>query len=699
MKPEDLLFVNIARYEPEFDASLLQEALTLCKKAHDGQIRSSGAPYYTHPLEVALILTDLRLDLASIITALLHDTVEDTFVTIDYIKEHFGPTIAYLVDGVTKLTKLELQSETTRLAENFRKLVLAMSKDIRVLLVKLADRLHNMRTLSYVPKEKRDRIAKETLDIYVPLTDRIGLQSFKDELEELSFFYINPTAHKDIVERLTQLYTKSDELITYVSRELHEVIEAEGLNCRVSGRKKTPFAIWEKMQRKNVAFEQLSDIIAFRILVDNAPQCYQILGILHGKYPVVPRKFKDYISTPKQNHYQSLHTTILGPQNQRIEIQIRTEQMQEVAELGVAAHWQYKKPGSLKDGKQYAWVKGLLDILDQDSNPEEFFENTQLEMFSDQVFCFTPKGEVITLPKGATSIDFAYALHSDIGDKTIGVRINGKQMPLRTVLNTGDQIEIITSNNHTPSPAWEKFVVTGKARAHIRRFVKNSLKNQYIELGRSLVAKSLKSENIEFSQDLLHNTLQHLKIDNIQDYYLCVGEGTRAVKELLAAILLEKSKDIPVVFGNNKTALSLKGLIPGMAVHIAECCHPLPGDRIVGVHTKGKGVSIHTKDCEKLTKIQEKSHFLELTFEDSYSSSVNYVGRLKVIFYNKPGALAGMTTAISRNHGNILNLRVTTRTPEFWELVVDIEVHNLDQLKTIIASLRANPIMNSVERG
>ncbi|MGD9650260.1 MAG: bifunctional (p)ppGpp synthetase/guanosine-3',5'-bis(diphosphate) 3'-pyrophosphohydrolase, partial [Dongiaceae bacterium] len=466
------LVERVKSYDPNLDEAGLNRAYVFALKAHGSQRRESGDPYFSHPLEVAGMLADMRLDGSSIITALLHDTVEDTSINLKDIKGMFGEEIAKLVDGVTKLSRLELQSDHTKQAENFRKLVIAMSEDIRVLLVKLADRTHNMRTLHFKnDPEKRRRIAMETMEIYAPLAERIGMQAIKDELEDLAFQELYPEARQSIITRLDFLRAQGTNLVGRIIDELKEVLSKASLPAIVIGREKSPYSIWRKMQRRNVEFEQLSDIMAFRVNVDSVEQCYQALGVIHARYPVVPGRFKDYISTPKPNGYQSLHTTVIGPERQRIEIQIRTKDMHDVSERGVAAHWQYKQGEGLKEGKQYRWLRHLLDILEQASNPEEFLEHTKLEMYQDQVFCFSPKGDLIALPRGATPVDFAYAVHSQVGDSCVGAKINGRIMPLRTVLQNGDQVEIITSKAQTPSPTWEEFVVTGKAKARIRRFV------------------------------------------------------------------------------------------------------------------------------------------------------------------------------------------------------------------------------------
>ena len=492
------LVERVKAYDPKFDEAVLNRAYAFSKQAHGSQTRDSGALYFSHPVEVADILTNYRLDGASIVTALLHDTLEDTDTTESDIRENFGDEIAQLVDGVTKLTRLELQSNKAKQAENFRKFVLATSRDIRVLLVKLADRLHNMRTVEHVDNvDRRRRIARETMDIYAPLAERIGMHSIKDELEDLAFAELNPDARDSILRRLTFLREEGGSLVERIITELNRVMREEDIAIEVTGREKSAYSIWRKMQRKQVEFEQLSDIMAFRIVVGSEIECYRTLGIIHGRYSAVPGRFRDYISTPKPNGYRSLHSGILGPEKHRIEVQIRTRKMHDIAERGVAAHWRYSELGAgpvssegASESTQYRWLQELLDILDDAAGPEDFLEHTKLEMFSDQVFCFSPKGDVYALPRGSTPIDFAYAVHTEVGDHCVGANINGRNMPLRTQLQNGDQVDILTSENQTPSPNWEHLVVTGKARARIRRVLRDQEVSQYAELGRGIIEKA-----------------------------------------------------------------------------------------------------------------------------------------------------------------------------------------------------------------
>ena len=705
------LVERIKAYDPGADEELVNRAYVYAMKLHGKQTRESGDPYFSHPIEVAGILTDLKLDESSIVTALLHDLVEDTDTSLDDIERLFGKEIARLVDGVTKLTRLELQSEQSRHAENFRKLVLAMSEDIRVLLVKLADRLHNMQTLHYVQSpEKRRRIARETMEIYAPLAERIGMQRFKDELLDLSFAELNPDARASILARLEFLKGHGDDLPPRIIDQLKRGLAEEGVEAWVSGRMKTPYSIWSKMRHKDVAFEQLSDIMAFRIVVAGVPECYRALGALHGHYPVVPGRFKDFISTPKPNGYQSVHTGLIGPERQRIEIQIRTRDMHDVAEFGVAAHWKYKQGDFKIDGRQYRWLRELLEILEHASNPEEFLEHTKLEMFQDQVFCFTPKGDLIALPGGATPVDFAYAVHSEVGDTCVGAKVNGRILPLRNKLQNGDQVEILTSKAQTPSPDWEKFVVSGKAKARIRRFVHLKEREQYGELGRQMLQKAFREEDYEFTEKALAGVLKKFRCTSVDELCTLVGKGNHTAREVLVAVFpgvkqVARSMRVwPFRRGRGrgdkakKSKLPIKGLIPGMAVHYAQCCHPLPGERIVGIVTTGKGVTVHTIDCETLESFQDTpERWVDIAWEVDEDSEA-LIGRLHLMVANEPGSLGDLSTIIGKNHGNISNLKITNRSVDFFEMLVDVEVQDAKHLNDIIAALRATPVIISVER-
>jgi GTP pyrophosphokinase len=546
------------------------------------------------------------------------------------------------------------------------------------------------------------------MDIYAPLAERIGIRDWKDELEDLAFRQLNPDAHASVTKRLDFLRSHGGDVIGRVIEDLRTTQAEAGVKAEVMGREKTPYSIWRKMQRNNVGFEQLSDIMAFRIAVESDVDCYRALGVIHNCYRVVPGRFKDYISIPKPNGYRSIHTGVIGPENQRIELQIRTREMHEVAEYGVAAHWVYKQGRPQTEGKQYHWLRQLLEILEHAAEPEEFLEHTKLEMFSDQVFCFSPKGDLYALPHGATPVDFAYAVHSEVGNHCVGAKINGRIVPLRTELRNGDQVEVITSKAQTPSPTWESFVVTGKARACIRRFVRSQQRDQYVSLGREIVVKTFRQEGYELSEKALKGVLKNFDGDNVDDLYALVGEGQFTGREVLWAVFPGAKKDrsqkvVPLTKARNKAgkdhAVPIRGLIPGMAVHFAGCCHPLPGERIVGIVATGKGVSIHTIDCETLESFAEMpERWLDVSWEVGGEEAPMHVGRIHVLVNNEPGALGTISTVIGRDGGNIANLKIVHRSVDFFEMFIDIEVTDVKQLTDIMAALRATRVVNSVDR-
>ena len=711
------LVERVKSYDSEADEGAINRAYVYAMKMHGSQKRASGDPYFSHPIEVAGILTNYKLDTASIVTALLHDVVEDTKATLEEINDLFGEETARLVDGVTKLTRIQIQSVETKQAENFRKFVLAMSEDIRVLLVKLADRLHNMRTLNFISDAaKRRSIALETMEIYAPLAERIGMQEIKTELEDLAFAELHPEARTSILTRLRFLELHGGELVVKIMDELDQVIAKAGIKGYVSGREKTAYSIWRKMQIKDVSFEQLSDIMAFRIMVDSVEDCYRILGVAHRAYPTVPGRFKDYISTPKRNGYRSIHTSVIGPQRHRIEIQIRTHQIHEIAELGVAAHWRYKSSDLFgsnaarpMEGRQYSWLRELLDILEHAQSPQEFLEHTKLEMFQDQVFCFTPKGDLIALPRGAGPVDFAYAVHTEVGNTCVGAKVNGRIVPLRTRLQNGDQVEVVTSSAQKPSPEWEGFIVTGKARAHIRRRFRADARAEYIKLGQEILEKTFSKEGYDLTTKGLNGIIDKFGAENIDDLYMRVGEGRLVGREVLVAVYpgVRDSDDENVVnlsqarlkqSHDKDSAIAIRGLTPGMAVHISTCCYPLPGDRIVGIVTDGRGVEIHTIDCERLDGYtEEPDRWIDLTWDPEKDKNI-HIGRLNVVVANEPGSLGDFSVVIALNFGNISNLKILNRSRDFFEMTIDIEVRGVKHLTNIIAALRATPAINSVER-
>lgn len=708
------LVEKIRSYDPTVDEDAINRAYVYAMQKHGSQKRASGDPYFSHPVEVAYKLTQYKLDGASIITALLHDTVEDTDATLDEIQELFGEEIRNLVDGVTKLNRLEIKSESSKQAENFRKLVVAMSEDLRVLMVKLADRLHNMETLHHISKpDKRARIARETLEIYAALAERIGMRRMKEELQDLAFAELFPEARESIVKRLDFLRKEGKNQVEKVERTIQDMLEKGGVaKNKVYGREKRPYSIWKKMESKGVTFEQLADIVAFRIIVPDIASCYHALGIIHERYHTIPGHFKDYISTPKLNGYQSIHTAVIGPSQQRIEIQIRTEDMQDIAEYGIAAHWGYKqgKEPMSTDGRQYRWVRELLEILEQSEGAEEFLENTKLEMYHDQVFCFTPKGDIIALPRGSTPVDFAFAVHSGVGFTCVGAKVNGRIVPLKHQLKNGDQVDIITAKSQTPSPTWERFVVTGKAKSEIRKFMRTQQRTEYVTLGKAILQRTFAQEGHELNEKMLDPALGIFKKKEAEDLYAEVGEGIINRNQVYDAIFHTKKSESAGVknpfslaklkkrTSTGKNAMPIKGLIPGMAIHFAGCCHPIPGDKIVGLVSTGKGITIHTMDCETLENYADSpERWIDVAWDNS-NMDEHYIGRLKAVISHETAALATVANVIAKDLGNISNLKITNRSPDFFEILVDIEVKNVRHLNNILASLRAKDVVQAVER-
>jgi GTP pyrophosphokinase len=699
-------------YNITVDEAKIKKAVEFAIKYHGIQQRASGVPYYSHPLEVAEIIAEMRLDTDSIITAILHDTIEDTDLTLEEIEENFGKDVAKLVDGVTKLTKIKFHEDNVRQAENFRKLLIALSDDIRVLLIKLADRLHNMRTIDFISNpEKKKKIALETLELYAPLAERIGMQQIKTELQDICFGILNPDIRESIVQRFKSIELESgqNKLIPQIINELQKTLEVQGLKAEVSGRKKTPYSTWMKMKQKNISIEQLSDIIAFRIVVDNVENCYRALGIIHTSYKMIPDNFQDFISTPKNNGYQSLHTVIIGPLLQKVEIQIRTHKMHDIAELGVAAHWRYKQcQDNSLDTTQYVWIRELLSILEQNNDPETFLQNTKLAMYYDQVFCFTPKGKLIALPKGATTVDFAYMVHSDIGNKCVGAKVNGKIVPLKTHLVNGDQVEIITSKHQTVSLSWEKFVVTGKARGEIQKVIHQQLRGQHIKLGKTIIYKALKANKIEDETKAIEAACKFFSKTS-DELFFAVGEGTITREEVVKLTTVKKSRLSSTLSllkftkkasstTEDENVIPIKGLIPGMAMHYAKCCHPLPGDKIVGIVHTGSGITIHTSDCEMLNNFASMpERILDLTW-DNNKSNIPFISRIKVLLLNEPESLAILAGEIAKNGGNITNFKILSRNSNYFELIFDVEVKSLAHIEVIINALRIKEAIQYADR-
>ena len=684
-------------------------------KMHGSQLRASGDPYFAHPIQVAGILTDYKLDTATIVTALLHDVVEDTSATRDDIAGMFGEEIAVLVEGVTKLSRLELQAEHTRQAENLRKFILAISKDVRVLLVKLADRLHNMRTLHYVKPEKRERISRETLEVYAPLGRSIGINSIASELEELAFEHLNPTARTAIERRLEALKLEHGRAIEGVARDIERVLTEAGVSAHVKGREKTPYSIWRKLQRKSVGFSSLSDIYGFRVIVEAEDDCYRALGVIHRAWPMVPERFKDFISTPKSNNYRSLHTTVVGPGGLRIEMQIRTEAMDRVAEDGVAAHWAYKNQSYGLDREAMAADGGrdplqnlrhLVQVIEHGEGGEDWVEHAKLEMYLDQVFVFTPKGALITLPRGAMALDFAYAVHTEIGDTTVGVKINGELKPLRTRLQNGDVVEIIRGAKREAPADWRSLTVTGRARSAIRRFIRTSEREEFVRLGKAALEQTLSRIGKALADVSLKPALETHAASSDEDLFESVGRGRLAAARVAETLFPGLKGQIGAGearkrIEDDQARLYVRGggLTPGVSIHFGQCCSPVPGDRIVGILEPEQGLTVHTIDCQKLADFaDDDSVWQDLQWTPEAEQRAVATARLRATIRNAPGVLGQVATLIGEAGGNILNLVMSHRQQDFFDVDVDVEVQDARHATSLIAALRANPSVDVVER-
>ena len=678
-------------------------ALKLSENVHSNQLRKSGDPFIIHPLEVAKILTSIKLDGDSIAAGLLHDTLEDTDLNINEIENKFGRQISDLVQGLTKINKYSLKTKNQKFGENYKKLILATTKDLRVILVKLADRIHNMRTINFInDSNKRTSIALETIEIYAPLAQRLGMKEWQDELEDRSFDVINPDARKSIIDRLEYLKSKDENIIDEIRYELKKIFLKEDIFCKIEGRIKSPFSIWNKIKNKNISFEQLSDIMAFRIITNSTRECYRCLGIIHRLFPYIQGRFKDFISTPKSNGYRALHTSVLGPRNKKIEIQFRSNVMEQIADYGVAAHWKYKDPKKIKekDAKEYIWVHDLIDSMNASNTQDELIENSKLKVFQNDIYVFTPKGDVIELPKNATPIDFAYAIHSQIGDKCVAAKINGKLQPLKTILKNGDQIEIITSEASQPSPLWQRFAVSTKVKSQLRRFLRSKKKYEHIIFGREILYNFFQKENYEITPSIEETIKKEFKLKSMDNLYEMLGSGSITAFTILKKIYPEYNYPNKNIFNNGSSnSVQLKGLTAGMSYHLAGCCSPLHGDNIVGIVTAGIGVAVHTIDCKTLISYQDSpDRWLDLSWDFNNNLNNNSNSRIVVVLNNKPGSLGKITTVIAKNNGNISNINFLVRKIDFFEILIDIEVRDAKHLKNIIAALRMETVVSSLER-
>jgi len=689
------LVERVLEYDPDADEAALNRAYVYTVQKHGSQKRASGDPYFSHPVEVAGLMTDLQLDQETIITALLHDTVEDTLATIDDIEVNFGPEVARLVDGVTKLSKIEAMPENERAAENLRKFLLAMSEDIRVLLVKLADRLHNMRTLHFIKKpEKRQRIARETMDIYAPLAERVGMYEYMREMQALAFEQLEPEAYATITDRLEKLRGADSGEVDAIALKIKQALAEAGLSVEVTGREKHPYSIWTKMSERHVSFEQVTDIMAFRVITDNVADCYAAMGVLHTTWQFLPGKFKDYISTPKNNGYRSLHTSLMYENSMRVEVQVRTREMHHRNEFGLAAHWAYKQQDR-PDG-QVGWLRDLIEIVDASHDAEELLEHTRLAIYQDRIFAFTPKGALFQLPKGATAVDFAFAVHSDLGLATVGAKINGRHMPLRTQLSNGDVVEIIKGGEAEPQLSWLGFVVTGKARAAIRRAVRLKERDEVAEIGAKLFDEIVVRVPAKIGKRAIKEAIKRLDMDEPEDLMFAIGAGKITDREVMEALVpgctaeFEEDED----WARHDRQISIRGLTPGVGFELAECCHPVPGDRIVGLRRKGERVIVHTIDCLQLADGVD-SDWLDLNWD---KRSHGALGRFTVTIYDRPGTLAEMAGVFAQNKINVTNLRQTHLDLPFATYEIDAEVNDLAHLSRILSALRASDAVAQADR-
>ncbi len=712
---------RVAAYDPTVDEALLNRAYVYAMKMHGAQLRASGDPYFAHPIEVAGILTDYKLDAAAIATALLHDTIEDTPATREEIAEKFSEEIAGLVEGVTKLTRLELQSEYTKQSENLRKFILAISRDIRVLLVKLADRLHNMRTLQYVAPEKRERISRETLEVYAPLARSIGCNRFATELEDLAFSHISPAAHQAIVHRLEEMNQEKGGAIAAIARDIAAKLEKGGMFARVMGREKSPYSIWKKLQRKAVGFSQLSDVYAFRVVVSTPEDCYRALGIMHRTWPVVQERFKDFISTPKSNNYKSLHTTVVGHKGTRIELQIRTEEMDRVAEEGVAAHWGYKnqtygfdEEAATRDGGRNPMnsLRNIVSIVENGGDSEDWVEHAKMEMYLDQVFCFTPKGRLISLPRGAMPLDFAFAVHTEVGETAIGCLINGEHRPLRTLLQNGDQVEILSGLESRVNQDWFSLTVTGRARAAIRRHIRQSERGDFIKLGKAGIERAASQIDKRLEDFSLRSALERFRVDTEDELFELCGRGKIQPAKVLEAVFPDLKLAIVLPFDTltrirdgEGGAAFVRGSVLGehQKLVFSTCCHPVPGDRIIGIVTSLDGssddVHVHSIECETLEAEDTNTDaWIDLHWTLNAEKNTLSVARIRVNMQNKPGVLGQACTLIGEAKGNIININIAPDQLDFLDIEFDIEVVDARHITNIAASLKTSPLIESVER-
>ncbi|SLN30601.1 GTP pyrophosphokinase rsh [Roseovarius gaetbuli] len=694
----DDLITLVRHYNPKTNEALIRTAYDYGRAMHEGQFRHSGEPYFTHPVAVAAILTEQRLDDATIITALLHDTIEDTKASYQTVEELFGREVADLVDGVTKLTNLQLSSSETKQAENFRKLFMAMSKDLRVILVKLADRLHNMRTIKAMRPDKQAQKARETMDIFAPLAGRMGMQWMREELEDLAFRVLNPEARASIIRRFITLQKETGDVIERITNDMCHELDKAGITAEVFGRAKKPYSIWRKMQEKEMGFSRLSDIYGFRVVTQSENDCYAALGAIHQRWRAVPGRFKDYISQPKSNGYRSIHTTVSGRDGKRVEVQIRTRQMHDVAETGVAAHWSYRD--GVRSENPFAvdparWISSVTEQFDAEEDHTEFMEAVKLEMYADQVFCFTPKGDVIKLPRGATPIDFAYAIHTRIGHVCVGAKIDGMRVPLWTRIKNGQSVEVITAEGQTPQATWLDIATTGKARAAIRRALRELDRDRFIKLGRELARSAFEHVGKKATDKALEAAARTLRLKNAEEVRARLGSAELTAHQVLNAVYPDLVPD-----AGNEVArdLAVIGLEADQSFERARCCQPLPGERIVGITYRGRGVVIHAIDCEALSAYDDQpQRWLDLHWHNGTHPAA-YAVTLDVTIGNDAGVMGRICTLIGEQKANISDLTFVDRKPDFYRLLIDVELRDAEHLHGVLSALDAETDVAAVER-
>ncbi len=693
---EDLIAL-VRNYNPRTNAELIRKAYLYGMMMHEGQLRKSGEPYFTHPVAVSAILTEQRLDDATLITALLHDTIEDTRSTYTDIAAAFGNEVAELVDGVTKLTNLQLSSTESQQAENFRKLFMAMSKDLRVILVKLADRLHNMRTIKSMRPEKQAQKARETMEIYAPLAGRMGMQWMREELEDLAFKVLNPDARNSIIRRFLTLQRESGDVVHKITADIRHELEKVQIEATVYGRAKKPYSIWRKMQEKDLAFSRLSDIYGFRIICDSLSDCYRILGVIHQRWRAVPGRFKDYISQPKNNGYRSIHTTVSGRDGKRVEVQIRTREMHEVAEAGVAAHWSYREgvraqnPFAVDPGK---WINSLTERFDEGDH-DEFLEHVKLEMYSDQVFCFTPKGDVVQLPRGATPLDYAYSIHTRIGNSCVSAKVDGIRVPLWTRLKNGQSVEIITAEGQRPQASWIDIVTTGRAKAAIRKSLREEDRGRFIKLGQELARAAFDHVGKKATEKALRTAAKMLGLNDEEDLLARLGSAELTARRVVEALYPELARaDLDVVDATRPVL----GLSDDQAFRRAPCCQPVPGERIVGITYRGKGIVAHTIDCPALAEFEEQTdRWADLSWQSGRHAAVHTIS-FELTIANDAGVLGRICTLIGEQKANISDLRFTDRKPDFYRLVIDVDLRDVEHLHMVMTALEAETDVAQVSR-